>query len=76
MSTKVVSSYKLDLEVRKKIKILATEMNITAGELIEKALERTIEQKRVTYDLHRLMEGATKLKTSEYASAIVENMKS
>jgi isocitrate dehydrogenase len=30
--------------------------------------------KRVTYDLHRLMEGATKLKTSEYGSAIIENM--
>ena len=38
------------------------------------ALTRTIQQKRVTYDLHRQMEGATKLKTSEFASAIVENL--
>ncbi|MBZ0266389.1 isocitrate dehydrogenase (NADP(+)) [bacterium] len=41
---------------------------------IYSALEKTIDQKRVTYDLHRQMEGATKLKTSEYASAIIENM--
>ena len=41
---------------------------------IEKALEKTIAQKRVTYDFHRLMEGATKLKTSEFATAIIENM--
>jgi len=41
---------------------------------IEKAIEKTIAQKRVTYDFHRLMEGATKLKTSEFASAIIENM--
>jgi isocitrate dehydrogenase len=45
-----------------------------AAELINKAIEKTIIQKRVTYDLHRLMEGATKLKTSEYGSAIIENM--
>ena len=45
-----------------------------AAELIYKAMGDTIKQKRVTYDLHRLMEGATKLKTSEYASAIIENM--
>lgn len=45
-----------------------------AGKMIEKALEKTIEQKRVTYDLERQMEGATKLKTSEFASAIIENM--
>jgi len=38
------------------------------------ALTKTIGQKRVTYDLHRQMEGATKLKTSEFASAIIENM--
>jgi len=30
----------------------------------------------VTYDLHRLMDGATKLKTSEFAAAIAENMAS
>jgi isocitrate dehydrogenase len=45
-----------------------------AAELIYKAMGETIKQKRVTYDLHRLMEGATKLKTSEYATAIIENM--
>ena len=32
-------------------------------------------QKRVTYDLHRQMEGAVKLKTSEFAAAIAGNMK-
>ena len=41
---------------------------------IETAIERTIQQKRVTYDLHRLMEGATKLKTSEYADAVIANL--
>lgn len=45
-----------------------------AADLIVSAIEKTIQQKRVTYDLHRLMEGATKLKTSEYGSAIIENM--
>ena len=44
--------------------------------LIEEDIERTIAQKRVTYDLERMMEGATKLKTSEFASAIIENMQS
>jgi isocitrate dehydrogenase len=29
----------------------------------------------VTYDLHRQMEGATKLKTSEFGNAIIENMR-
>jgi isocitrate dehydrogenase len=45
-----------------------------AAELIINAMEKTIIQKRVTYDLHRLMEGATKLKCSEFGSAIIENM--
>ena len=44
------------------------------GKLIEPGIERTIGQKRVTYDLERLMEGATKLSTSQFASAIIENM--
>ena len=43
--------------------------------LIEKAMTETIRQKKVTYDLHRQMEGATKLRTSEFAEAIVGNMK-
>jgi isocitrate dehydrogenase len=42
--------------------------------LIESGITETIRQKRVTYDLHRQMEGAHKLKTSEFAAAIVENM--
>jgi isocitrate dehydrogenase len=42
--------------------------------LIEDGIARTIQQKRVTYDLERLMPGAKKLKTSEYAAAIIENM--
>ena len=45
-----------------------------AAKLIEDGIARTIQQKRVTYDLERLMTGATKLKTSEFASAIIENM--
>lgn len=45
-----------------------------AGELIESALEKTILQKRVTYDLERQMEGATKLGTFEFAEAITENL--
>jgi isocitrate dehydrogenase len=38
-------------------------------------MERTIQQKKVTYDFARLMEGAIKLKTSEFATCIIENMK-
>ncbi len=45
-----------------------------ASDLIEAGIAETIRQKRVTYDLHRLMEGATKLKTSEFGAAIVENL--
>jgi isocitrate dehydrogenase len=46
-----------------------------AARLIETGITETIRQKRVTYDLHRLMEGAQKLKTSEFAAAIIENMR-
>jgi isocitrate dehydrogenase len=42
--------------------------------IIEDSIARTIQQKKVTYDLERLMQGATKLKTSEYATAIIDNM--
>jgi isocitrate dehydrogenase len=45
-----------------------------AAEMIEQGLERTIEQKRVTYDFERLMEGATKVKTSQFADYIIDNM--
>jgi isocitrate dehydrogenase len=47
---------------------------VEAADAVETALGRTIEQKRVTYDLERLMEGATLLKTSEFAEAIVANL--
>jgi len=46
-----------------------------ASRLIEDGIARTIQQKRVTYDLERLMPGATKVGTSAFASAIIENMK-
>ena len=46
--------------------------DVAAG--IEDGIERTIQQKTVTYDLERLMEGATKLKTSEFADAVIANM--
>ena len=46
-----------------------------AADLIIFGLEKTILQKRVTYDLERLMEGATKVRTSEYGEAIVENFR-
>ena len=45
-----------------------------AADLIEASITETIRQKKVTYDLHRLMDGATKVKTSEFAAAMVENM--
>ncbi len=45
------------------------------SDLIEAGITETIRQKKVTYDLHRQMEGATKLKTSEFAAAIAGNMK-
>src|ERR1700693_1962894 len=45
-----------------------------AADLVEQGLERTIDQKKVTYDFERLMPGATKVKTSEFANYIIENM--
>jgi isocitrate dehydrogenase len=45
-----------------------------AADLIEQGMERTIEQKKVTYDFERLMPGATKVSTSEFAGHIIENM--
>lgn len=45
-----------------------------AAELIVQAMERTIGQKRVTYDFDRLMDGATLLKCSEFGQALVDNM--
>ncbi|MAT76687.1 isocitrate dehydrogenase (NADP(+)) [Candidatus Poribacteria bacterium] len=46
----------------------------SAADLIISGIEKTIVQKRVTYDLERLMDGATKLQTSEFGTAIIENM--
>jgi len=37
-------------------------------------LEKTIQNKMVTYDFHRLMENATLLKTSEFADTIISNI--
>jgi isocitrate dehydrogenase len=45
-----------------------------AAAAVESALARTIGQKRVTYDLERQMDGATLLRTSEFAEAIVGNL--
>jgi isocitrate dehydrogenase len=45
-----------------------------AADNIEKALEKTISQKTVTYDLERQMTGATKVPTSGFATAIIKNL--
>src|SRR6267378_4185543 len=45
-----------------------------AAKDVERALEATIAEKIVTYDFARLMEGATEVKTSEFAQAIVERL--
>ncbi len=45
-----------------------------AHDLIWKGLENAVSQKRVTYDFHRQMEGASLLKCSEFGTAIIENM--
>jgi len=45
-----------------------------AADAIIRAVEATISAKQVTYDFHRLMEGATLLKCSEYAQALCEKM--
>ena len=45
-----------------------------AADLIVEAMTKTIQAKTVTYDLHRQIDGATKLSCSEYAKAIVANM--
>jgi isocitrate dehydrogenase len=43
-------------------------------DLIWLGLEKTISQKKVTYDFHRQMEGATLLKCSEFGTEIIRNM--
>lgn len=45
-----------------------------AADLVISALEKTINQKRVTYDLERQMDGATLLKCSEFGEAVAGNM--
>jgi isocitrate dehydrogenase len=45
-----------------------------AGDRVIRGLGRTIAARRVTYDFHRLMEGATLLKTSEFADALIDNL--
>ncbi|SMO33873.1 NADP-dependent isocitrate dehydrogenase [Melghirimyces algeriensis] len=45
-----------------------------AADRIYRAMDKTIAQKTVTYDFARLMEGATELKCSEFASKLIENL--
>jgi len=45
-----------------------------AGKKIVRALEKTIRQKQVTYDLARQIKGATELKCSQFADAIIRNL--
>ncbi len=45
-----------------------------AADLVAEAMAKTIQQKVVTYDLHRQIEGATKVSCSGFAKAIVANM--
>jgi len=45
-----------------------------AADLIVKGIEGAISNKRVTYDFHRLMDGAIKLKCSEFGDEIISNM--
>ena len=44
------------------------------ADLLYKGLEKAISNKKVTYDFHRLMEGATLLKCSEFGDEIIKNM--
>jgi len=45
-----------------------------AADLVVKGMDQAISAKQVTYDFARLMEGATELKTSEFADAIIRHM--
>jgi len=45
-----------------------------AADLIVKGMEGAIADETVTYDFHRLMDGATKLKTSEFGTAVIQHM--
>ena len=46
-----------------------------AADMIVDAIERTIGDKVVTYDFARLMDGASEVKTSEFADAVIANMR-
>ena len=45
-----------------------------AADLIISSINKALDNKRVTYDFHRLMEGATLLKCSEFGQELVDNM--
>ena len=45
-----------------------------AAKMIEESIEKTIASKVVTYDFARLMEGSTKVKTSEFADELIKNL--
>jgi isocitrate dehydrogenase len=45
-----------------------------ASKLIHAAFEKTISQKVVTYDFARQMDGAKEVKTSEFATAVINNL--
>ncbi len=45
-----------------------------AADLVQKGYARTLEQKIVTYDFARLLDGATEVRTSAFATAIINNM--
>jgi len=47
---------------------------IKAADLVEKALKTTIKDRIVTYDLARQIKGATEVKCSEFAKAVVKRM--
>ena len=44
------------------------------SDIIKSAMAKTIKAKQVTYDFHRLMEGAEKLSCSEFGNKIIQNM--
>jgi isocitrate dehydrogenase len=45
-----------------------------AADRLVRAMETTIQQKRVTYDFHRIMDGATLLRCSEFGDALIGNL--
>jgi len=47
---------------------------LEAADVIIKAMEKSILQKRVTYDFARLMEGATQVSCSGFGQVLIENM--